>query len=244
MALSRIGTLASVADDGGPWASVVSYACLDDGTPVLCVSDMAEHGRNLKRDPRASLAVAEPGDPGSPGQPDDPSDSARATVAGAVELPEGDALEQARAAFVAAVPAASGYSTWDDFRIWCLRVERVRWVGGFARMGSAAGADYASAELDPVVHSAAGAIAHLNADHADALLAMARALGGQPAATEAQCIRIDRYGLDLQIATPDGRTEARVEFAEPVVAPDGLRAATVELAQRARLGLAAPEPTA
>ena len=87
---------------------------------------------------------------------------------------------------------------------------------------------------DPVSQGAARAIDHLNEDHPDALLGMARAIAGHTDATAATCLRADRYGLDLDVATPRGRALARVVFAEPATAPDGLRAATVELARRSR----------
>ena len=93
---------------------------------------------------------------------------------------------------------------------------------------------YHAAEPDPVAAGAAHAVQHLNEDHADALLAMARALGGHPDATEATCARIDRYGLDLSLKTPRGSTETRIGFAEPANRPGDLRAATVELAKRSR----------
>ena len=115
-----------------------------------------------------------------------------------------------------------------------LGVERVRWVGGYGRMASAGARDYAAAEPDPVAAAAAGAIAHLNADHADALLAMAHAFTGYTDATAATCAGADRYGLDLMLETPRGRAPARVGYAEPITTPGGLRAATVELARRAR----------
>ena len=85
---------------------------------------------------------------------------------------------------------------------------------------------------------AAGAIRHLNDDHAHNLLDMARALAGHPDASAARCVRIDRYGLDLEI----GSATERIAFAEPASAPGGLRAATVELATRARAALAAGTP--
>ena len=93
---------------------------------------------------------------------------------------------------------------------------------------------YHAAEPDPVASGAAYAISHLNEDHADALLLMAQALGGHPDATEATCVRIDRYGLDLNIKTPRGFATARIAFAEPANKPGDLRGATVELARRAR----------
>jgi putative heme iron utilization protein len=228
VAQGRMAALATLSDDGSPWCSLVLYAPLDDGTPVLCLSTLAEHGRNVARDPRASLAIGETDVAG------DPLDSGRVTLAGRLELPRD--LEAARAAYRSASPASGLYGGFGDFTYYALAIERVRWVGGYGRMDSTEAAAYHAAQPDPVAPGAAYAVRHLNEDHADALLAMAQALAGHPDATEATCARIDRYGLDLAIRTPRGRTVARLAFAEPATAPGGLRAATVELARRARSG--------
>jgi putative heme iron utilization protein len=227
---ANAGTLATLSDDGGPWASLVAYAALDDGSPVLFVSRLAEHARNLEREPRASMVVAAAMQPRADG---DALAAGRVTLAGIAERPAGDLAQVARDRFVAAVPSAKAYAGFRDFTLWVLRVERVRWVGGYGRMASATGADYAAAAPDPVGPAAAGAIAHLNADHADALLAMARVLAGHPDATAAECHAIDRHGLDLFVTTPRGFGFGRLPFAEPVSDRDGLRAATVALARRA-----------
>ncbi|HVW16665.1 MAG TPA: DUF2470 domain-containing protein [Solirubrobacteraceae bacterium] len=230
VATHSICSLATLTADGDPWASLVSYGAMDDGAPVLYVSTLAEHGRNLAADRRASIVVAETVDPDA-----DPLDSPRVTLLGVAHRPEGDELEAARAAHFAALPIATSYQGFGDFSFWVLRVRRVRWVGGYGRMDSADAASYAAAEPDPVAPVARQAIAHLNADHADALLAMARALGGHPDATAARVARLDRYGMDLLADTPRGAdAPARVPFAEPVAHADDLRAATVELARRAR----------
>lgn len=222
-------SLGSLSEDGTPWASLVRFATLpDDGAPVLALSAMAEHGRNLLRDQRASLCVVDAEGDG------DPLDRGRVTLAGRVEQPEGDVREAAIAAYEAQIPSARGITAFSDFTLWVLRADRVRWVGGFARMDSVTGADYAAAAPDPVGPHAAGATAHLNADHADALLLMAQALAGHPDATTAECLRADRLGLDLWVTTPRGNASARVGFATPVTEPGGLRAATVELVRRAR----------
>lgn len=63
---------------------------------------------------------------------------------------------------------------------------------------------------------------------------MARALGECPQATAARCVDADRSGLDLIATTPDGEVEVRVAYDEPIDGPEGLREATVKLAQRAR----------
>lgn len=227
VAATNTATLATLTEDGAPWASFVTYGLLD-GQPVLCVSRLAEHGRNLAGDARASLAVV------SPDLPDDPLAGARITLAGRAERPEGEEAAAAREAYMAAVPAAKYYIDFSDFTLWVLRVERVRWVGGYGRMDSASAADYAAASADPIVPLAGRAVTHLNDDHADALVAMVRARGGFPDATAAVCERADRYGLDLRVTTPRGVAVTRVGYLKPLDDVGELRAATVELTRLSR----------
>ncbi|CPR05296.1 heme iron utilization protein [Mycobacterium bohemicum DSM 44277] len=226
-AATNAATLASLTADGDPWASFVAYGLLG-GMPVLCVSDLAEHGRNLAADPRASLSIV------AATTDVDPLAGSRITLAGKVVRPSDADRDAARAAYLSAVPAARFYLDFSDFTLWLLRVERVRWVGGYGRMDSATGEQYASAEPDPVAPAAAGAVAHLNADHADALAAMARAFGGYPDADTAACTGVDRYGLDLRVHTPRGVAYTRVGFPERLASADQLRSATAELARSAR----------
>ena len=154
---------------------------------MLCLSHLAEHGRNLAGDPRASLVITQVNGP------PDPLAAARVTLAGRAERAADPAtLAAARTAHLAGVPAAAIYVDFSDFSLWVLHVERVRWVGGYGRMDSASGAAYATAAPDPVAADAASAITHLNDDHADALLVIAQALGGYPDATAAQCSGLDR----------------------------------------------------
>jgi heme oxygenase (biliverdin-IX-beta and delta-forming) len=228
VAATNVATLATHSDDGHPWASLVAFGSLDDGSPVLFVSHLAEHARNLARDQRASLVVADPN------PRDDVLAGGRVTLAGTAQRPTADLARVAQEAYVAAVPSAKAYVDFGDFSLWVLRVERVRWVGGYGRMDSTDAAAYRSAEPDPVVRAAPGAVAHLNDDHADALLAISQSLAGYPDATSATCAGIDRYGLDLELDTPRGPAAARVAFAQPVDEAGGLRAATVELVRHAR----------
>jgi putative heme iron utilization protein len=223
------GTLATLSDDGTPWASLVTFGTLPNGSPVLCLSTLAEHARNLENNRQASLMVADPSHKG------DALAGGRVTLAGRVV--HGDEFSDekaAREAHLEAVPSAAMYADFNDFSFWILEVDRVRWVGGYGRMDSATGEDYATAEPDPVQPQAADAVAHLNLDHPDALLIMAQAFGQYPDATEAKCTTADRYGLDLAVVTPDGKKATRVSFAEAINSPGGLRAATVDLARRSR----------
>ncbi|HEV7806651.1 MAG TPA: DUF2470 domain-containing protein [Solirubrobacteraceae bacterium] len=229
LAATNVGALATLTADGDPWGSIVTYGLLDDGAPVLCVSQLAEHGRNLDADARTSLVVSAPLDEAYP------LAGGRVTVAGRARRPrDEDEAAAARAAHLAGVPSAELYVDFGDFSLWVLDVQRARWVGGYGRMASADAGAYAAAEADPVARVAAGAVAHLNDDHAGALLEMALAFTGYADATAATCTAADRYGLDLVLDTPRGRAPARVGFVEPVTDAGGLRAATVELARRAR----------
>jgi putative heme iron utilization protein len=195
---------------------------------VLLVSTMAEHGRNLAHDQRASLALNDPSAPG------DPLDRPRITLAGRVVQPEGKRAGEALDAHVAAIPGAMLYAGWEDFTLWVLEVERVRWVGGFARMETVSREDYRAAEPDPTAPVAAKSVAHLNKDHADALLAIARELGGARGAVAAVCTGIDRYGIDLGCTGAGQSAAARVPFEEPLQKAADVRPATVALAQRAK----------
>jgi putative heme iron utilization protein len=229
VAQTNVAALATLSAGGDPWASLVTYGALDDGSPVLCLSHLAEHGRNLAGDPRLSIVITEVDGP------TDPLAAARVTLAGRAERPADAALlTAARDAHLAGVPAAAVYIDFSDFSVWVLRVDRVRWVGGYGRMDSASGVDYAAAEPDLVAIGSRSAVTHLNDDHADALLAIGRALGGHPDATSVRCTGLDRRGIDLTVHSPRGRAPTRVAFPEPLDAPGQLRAATVALTRRAR----------
>lgn len=229
-AATNVATLATLTAEGDPWASLVAYGLLD-GAPVLCVSTLAEHGRNLMTDARASLSIV------GMITESDPLAAGRITLAGVAAHPGADERDAARAAYLSAVPAARSYLDFTDFTLWVLRVRRVRWVGGYGRMDWVTGAQYESAEPDPVAPAAAGALAPLNADHAEALASMARAFGGYPDADTAVCTGIDRYGLDLRVRTPRGDAYTRVGFPDRLDSVDQVRSAATDLAETAnRMG--------
>lgn len=230
VAATTVAALATVTGEGDPWASLSTYGLLADGSPVLCLSHLAEHGRNLLGDARASLLIA------SPEAAADPLAGARVTLAGRARRPADEASHAAlRAAHLASVPSAIAYIDFSDFSLWVLSVERVRWVGGYGRMDSASAAEYAQAAPDPVAIAAGGAIEHLNDDHADALLMIGQRLGGHPDATGATCSGIDCRGIDLALETPRGHARTRVAFSDRLADSSQVRAATVELVRRARV---------
>jgi putative heme iron utilization protein len=97
-------------------------------------------------------------------------------------------------------------------------------------------ASYADAEPDPLRPHAERIIAHMNDDHADALVLFCRRFAERPDTTEARMVAVDRYGFAVLAADePGGRpTAVRLPFDERTDTPDGVRKAMIELLRRAR----------
>jgi hypothetical protein len=230
--VSRVttGTLCTLAaePEGFPYGSFVTVA-FDAGDPVFLVSTMAEHTRNLQRDPRASLLVAETGS-------EDPLANGRVTLLGLCRKVDGDG-GSARTAFLATHPNAAYYVDFGDFAFWKLGVESIRYIGGYGRMSWVEAADWHAAEPDPLGVSAAGIIAHMNDDHADAMVLYCKAFSKAVDITAASLTGVDRYGFEMSAVTADGPRPVRLAFPEPVGTPDLVRAALVSMLEDARAKL-------
>jgi len=214
---------------GSPFGSLAPFGLDGAGRPVLCISELAEHTRNLQADARSSLLVTRPVAPGS-----DPLAAARLTLIGSTSPVPDDEVAVARDVHLAGNPHAAGYVDYGDFSLWRLSVEVVRYVGGYGRMSWVDVPAWRAAEADPVAAVAAGAVTHLNDDHADACLLMARHLGDRPDAVRAVVVGLDRYGLDLRVVGAEGTGRVRLGFDEPVATGPAIRDATVALTRRAR----------
>ena len=228
----KTGTLCTLSaePEGYPYGSFVTVA-FEDGNPVFLVSTMAEHTRNLQRDPRASLLVAESGS-------EDPLANGRVTLLGPCTRLEGD-TDSARTAFLAAHPNAAYYVDFGDFAFWRIAVESIRYIGGYGRMSWVEASDWQAAEPDPLGATAAGVIAHMNADHAEALVLYCKAFSKATDIDTASMTGVDRYGFELSAVTPDGPRPVRLAFPAPVRTPDEVRAALVAMLKDARATLVA-----
>ena len=220
--------LATIGEAGFPFGSLVSHAVDPRGRPLLLLSDLAEHTRNLAGDRRASLMAVERGD-------GDPLALARVTVMGTVAELRGDERAAALPTYRAAQPGAF-YAEFADFRLYRLAVESVRYVGGFGRMSWVTAEEYTAAEPDPLRPHAARIIEHMNDDHADALVMYCKVFADRPNTVQARMVGVDRYGFAVLAADrPDGDEVAvRLRFDSPVDTPDAVRKAMVELLRRAR----------
>jgi hypothetical protein len=233
------GTLCTIAADpeGYPYGSVASYALDPAGNPLLFVSRMAEHTQNALRDRRASLLASEPVPDGA-----DPLASGRATLLGDLDEVGDGERQEVRDRYLAAIPTAAYYIDFGDFTFFRLTVRDIRYVGGYGRMSWVDAADYARAEADPLVGSAAGIIAHMNGDHGEAQVLYCRHLLGRPDTTDASMSSVDRYGFDMIAVSPAGRAAVRLGFPSPCDTPEEVRQAMVTLVAeaRARAGVAPP----
>jgi putative heme iron utilization protein len=227
--LGRHGTLATLSrrHPGHPFASIMPYAVDARGRPLLLISTMAMHTQNLQGDGRASLLVAQPDWAG------DPLAAGRVTLMGrARPLPATD-VPAARAAYLARHENARYWVDFDDFGFWRVDVDDVYFVGGFAAMDWVEADAYATARPDPLADAAGGIVTHMNRDHADALVAYARAFGGVEA-DEAVMVGVDRLGFRLRVTHEGRRHGVRVAFPREVTTAADSRAVLIEMLRRAR----------
>ena len=224
-------TLSTIAREphGFPYGSLVSVVIDDMGRPLLLLSKLAEHTGNLHVQPKASVLLTEP----LSGH-DQPLAIGRVTVLGLCA--EIDAAERAtvRDVFLKQQPGAAHYVDFGDFAFYRIEPTVLRYIGGFGRMSWVSAEDYRAAEPDPLAAAASGILRQVNADHADTLLAYARALAGVADAMSATMTAVDRYGFELAAGTPNGPRAARVAFDRAVATPDDARRWLVAMGKRAR----------
>lgn len=220
----RTGTLSTLNADGYPHGSYVTFA-LDGPDPVFLVSTLASHTKNLQGDRRASLMVHE-------SHADDPLANGRVTLVG--DCAPLESPGSARDAFLAAHPQSEYYVDFKDFGFWKLVVGSIRYIGGYGRMSWVDIEAWRGAEPDPIAPHASGILEHMNDDHADALVAYAKAFTRAKDTDEAVMTGIDRYGFEMSVKTSKGMRPARIAFDAEIATPTDARKALVALVQRAR----------
>lgn len=212
--------------DGHPYGSLVIYG-VHEGDPVLLISALAEHTKNLELSPRCSLLVHERG-------PDNPLALARATFVAEAVRTEGNERDAVASSFLERHPDARYYADFTDFAYWRLRVSGVRYIGGFGRMSWVETQAWSDATPDPLLSDAKGIISHMNEDHADALRAYAEAFSRAGPVPEAVMTAVDRYGFEMSVTTAQGPRPVRIAFDEAVATSTEVRTAMVTMVKRAR----------
>ena len=229
MYLGRIGSLSTLSrkQPGFPFGSVMPYGLDDRGRPIFLISTMAMHTQNLHADPRASLLVTQADASG------DPLGASRVTLVGSVPpLPKSE-VPAARALYLQRYENSKYWVDFEDFSFYRMDVVDIYYVGGFGVMGWVSASEYDGAQPDPLADSSGEIIQHMNTDHKDAMVLIARAFAGINS-QEAAMTSVDRLGFHLRLKTTDGMRGTRIAFLREARNPKEAREVLTQMDQQAR----------
>ena len=221
---SRQGALATLmTGSGDPYCSLVNVATHPDGSPILLISRLAVHTRNILDDSRVSLMLDERAE-------GDPLEGSRIMLMGRAEeaASDGDIL---RRRYLNAHPSAESFVEFQDFSFYLIRSSAIHLVAGFGRIVDLKPEQFLTdiSDAGALLQSEQEAIEHINSDHRDTNSLYATKLLGAEAA-DWRCAGCDPDGLDLQAG---GKT-LRLDFPQRVTGPGELRKMLVQLADQAR----------
>ncbi|MEX0921614.1 MAG: DUF2470 domain-containing protein [Rhodovibrionaceae bacterium] len=224
-----------LTEDRGVWpyGSAVLAASDCRGRPLLLLSDLAEHSRNLLANSRASLLIGPQEGPRD--NPGDPLERPRVTLLGELRpCPR----EEAEPRYLRRFPQAALYKDFKDFNFYRLEVARGHLVAGFGRIDWLAAEDllFEREKVAPLAAAEADILEHMNADHADALALIAGLFGG--GAADWRIVGVDPEGVDLVSES----NRLRVPFGKAVFDAEACRVELVGLTKRARREAAGQTP--
>jgi heme iron utilization protein len=227
--LGRVASLSTLSrkQQGFPFGSVMPYGLDDHANPVFLISTMAMHTQNVQADPRSSLLVTQPDTTG------DPLGASRVTLLGNILPIPGPEVTEARKLYLARYANSKHWVDFDDFSFYRMGVVDVYYVGGFGVMGWVSASEYYSGQPDPLADTAAEIVQHMNTDHGDALVLLARAFAGIES-QEVAMTSVDRLGFHVRFKTQDGTRGARIAFLQDVSSPAEARKVLIEMVGQAR----------
>jgi putative heme iron utilization protein len=221
---SRQGALATLmAGSGDPYCSLVNVASHADGSPILLVSRLALHTRNILGDSRVSLMLDERAE-------GDPLEGSRIMLAGRAEEASTDDLEILRRRYLNAHPSAETFVSFKDFSFFRIRPGGAHLVAGFGRIVDLKPEQFLTdiSDAAALLEAEQGAIDQMNADHRDAMnLYATKLLGAGPA--DWRCTGCDPDGIDMQAGT----TMLRLDFPQRIATPAALQQMLKEFAHQA-----------
>jgi putative heme iron utilization protein len=222
---SRQGALATLmTGSGDPYCSLVNVASHPDGSPILLISRLAVHTKNILADGRVSLMLDERA-------VGDPLEGARIMLAGRAIEASGDDLGTVRRRYLNAHPSAEAFADFNDFSFFRIEPVDTHLVAGFGRIVDLKPEQFLTRidDATALLEAEHGAVEHMNVDHRDAMnLYATRLLGAAPA--DWRCTGCDPEGLDMQA----DNSVLRLEFPVRVTGPGELRKMLVKLAEEAR----------
>jgi putative heme iron utilization protein len=209
---------------GDPYCSLVNLASHPDGSPILLISRLAVHTKNLLADSRVSLMLDERAE-------GDPLEGARIMLSARADVAAPEEVDLLRRRYLAAHPSAEDFVSFADFSFYRIRPTGTHLVAGFGRIVDLKPERFLTelSGAEDLLAAEEGAVAHMNADHQDTMKLYATRLLG---ATDAdwRCTGCDPEGIDMQA----GQSVLRLEFPERVTSGNDLRKMLVRLAGEAR----------
>ncbi len=222
---SRQGALATLmAGSGDPYCSLANVASFADGSPILLISRLAVHTKNILDDSRVSLMLDERAD-------GDPLEGARIMLAGKAEEASGDDVAVLCRRYLNAHPSAEAFVDFKDFSFFRIKPAGLHLVAGFGRIIDLKPGQFMTdiSDAAALLEAEQGAVEHMNADHREAMNLYATKLLGAEAADWC-CTGCDPDGIDMQA----GPNTLRLDFPERVTSGAELRKMLVQLAAEAR----------
>src|ERR1700730_3233663 len=223
---SRQGALATLmTGSGDPYCSLVNVATDPAGAPILLISRLALHTRNILGDKRVSLMLDERAE-------GDPLEGARIMLAGRAEEAGGEDSKILRRRYVMRHPSAEAFVDFKDFSFFRIQPSGAHLVAGFGRIVDLTPEQFLTdiSDCGALLEAEQDAIDHMNADHRDTMnLYATRLLGADPA--DWRCTGCDPDGIDMQA----GATTLRLDFPRRIATAAALRQILKELADRARV---------
>jgi heme iron utilization protein len=222
---SRQGALASLmAESGDPYCSLVNVAANPDGSPILLISRLAVHTKNILADRRVSLMLDERAS-------GDPLEGARIMLAGRAEEAAGEDAAVQRRRYLNAHPSAEAFVDFKDFSFFRIAPSGLHLVAGFGRIIDLKPAQFLTdiSDAAALLEVEQGAVEHMNEDHRDAMNIYATKLLGAET-SDWRCTGCDPDGMDMQA----GGQTLRLDFPERVTTGTELRKMLVKLVGEAR----------
>lgn len=213
-----VGVLSTHSIDvqGYPFGSIAPYTLNYDGEPIILISDIAQHTRNIKQNNKVSLTAFDP-------SADDPQSGSRLTWIGDAESID-PSDTQSRDRYLRYFPSAESYFQTHDFSFYRIGLRRARFIGGFGQI-------YwiepdAMLVKNPFRETERGIVEHMNRDHQKALFHYCKVVS-VPAVEAVTMTGIDSEGFDM---LADGR-KLRIDFESPVSTVEDARKRLVRLAR-------------
>ena len=213
-------------DDGKPYASLVVYAALADASPVMLLSDLADHSKNIMQESACSLMIDGASGEGATGS--ESLSGSRLTVQGRISAVEDDAALKQR--IITRHPEAAIYADFTDFKTYHITPERMHLIGGFGMIHWIDAADVL-ADAPDLDAAATDIIDHMNDDHADAVAIYAVQAGMASDTADADGWRmtgIDTDGIDLS----DGNHFCRINTDQRMHTPGDARRVLAALSKQ------------